>query len=737
MDKSFFKKSIPALIYYPVTILFFELFLKFFDHVNAPWTYSILPTVLFSLGTGFLLAFLFLFIRPVILSRILSGITVIALWLFFCIEFDINAFYNMYYGILYAFSMTGQVMGDFSSVVYASALKYAPYEIALAVPVVLYFVFMKRIIPSRAEAGKRFPGVLFLLIPALVLLLSSDLVSRFGPDRDFYTCDFSAQAAVPSFGLLNTSRLEITYALFGIPKRKEENKKYALWKEEEAGQKEAEADGPNAEETNPGKQGEGGKTGEINSGKAEGEGKQGEPDSGKPGEGDNKTEEEPKEIVYGYNAAVDFASLIEEETNPAIKSMHEYFGSLEPTKKNEYTGIFEGKNLIFITAEAFSPYAIDKEYTPTLWKLANNGFVFTDYYQPNWSLSTTGGEFANMTGLLPLWMNSSNSFLVSAGDDMPYAPGNMFARAGYVCRAFHNNSYTYYERHRTHPNLGYDYQGIGNGLVLPSSTWPNSDYEMLQVTIDEMVKDYHLNHIPFHAYYMTVSGHCPYSFGGNNMSGKNKESALEAFPDASMTVQGYMACNKELDLGLEYTLKKLDEAGILEDTVICLSADHYPYSMSQGGTDYYKELSGIDDTVKDITRYKNTLILYCASMEEPVIVDTPCSSIDIVPTLNNLFGLEYDSRLYSGRDIMAVNYEVTKASETMPLVILPVSGTSGCSFITAAGRYDYTKREFIPNKGVTVSDDYVSEVNAIIADKWKYARQIIDLNYYHYVFKDE
>ena len=124
-------------------------------------------------------------------------------------------------------------------------------------------------------------------------------------------------------------------------------------------------------------------------------------------------------------------------------------------------------------------------------------------------------------------------------------------------------------------------------------------------------------------------------------------------------------------------------------------------------------------------------------MEEPVIVDTPCSSIDIVPTLNNLFGLEYDSRLYSGRDIMAVNYEVTKASETMPLVILPVSGTSGCSFITEAGRYDYTKREFIPNKGVTVSDDYVSEVNAIIADKWKYARQIIDLNYYHYVFKDE
>ena len=135
------------------------------------------------------------------------------------------------------------------------------------------------------------------------------------------------------------------------------------------------------------------------------------------------------------------------------------------------------------------------------------------------------------------------------------------------------------------------------------------------------------------------------------MSKKNKEAAIEAFPDSSTTVQAYMASNLELENAMKYLIDELDKAGILEDTVIVLTADHYPYAMSEGSIDYYVELSGIEDTPKSITRYENTLILYCSSMEENVYVDTPCSSIDIVPTLDNLFGIPYDSRLYSGRDI--------------------------------------------------------------------------------------
>ena len=703
MNKKERKTILPALFFYPLAIVYFELFLKFADRYNNPLNITLLPTILFSLGTGFLMTFFFLLLRPTLLSRILSGILITVLWIFFCVELDCNIFYNMYYGLIYSVSMTGQVMGDFSSVVFSTAIKYIPLELGMALPVILHFVFLPKIIPSLRKFHKQ---SLYALIPALMFLAGAEIFSRLGPNAAVFTHDFTVQSSVPSVGLLTTTRLELTYFFTGIPEEKTEDVEYTLWT--------AENENPaDTIQTTP------------ETGKSE---KPGKTESDKETGKTEPVPEIPKE--YEYNAAVDFGTLIENEPNANIKNMHEFFGSLEPTKQNEYTGYFEGKNLIFLSAEAFCPYAIDKEYTPTLYKLANNGFVFTNYYQPDWTLSTTGGEFANMTGLLPQWINASNSFIESQYVSMTYAPGHMFANAGYVCRAYHNNSYTYYERDKTHTNLGYDYKGLGNGLVLEHIYWPNSDLEMMKATVDEMTNDYRMNHKPFHTYYMTISGHCHYNWGGNAMSAKNRESAVAAFPDASQTVQAYKACNKELDLALEYLLAELEEKGLAKDTVICLSADHYPYSMTQGGTDYYKELSGIDDTPRSVTRFQNTLILYCASMKEPVIVDTPCSSIDIVPTLNNLFGIEYDSRLYSGRDILAEYPDPVKVSYTMPLVILPVSGTNGNSFITPAGTFDYLTGEFTPNEGITVPEDYVSNVSAIIRDKWKYAKLMITSNYY-------
>ena len=121
--------------------------------------------------------------------------------------------------------------------------------------------------------------------------------------------------------------------------------------------------------------------------------------------------------------------------------------------------------------------------------------------------------------------------------------------------------------------------------------------------------------------------------------------------------------------------------------------------------------------------------------EEPIYVDTPCSSIDIVPTLLNLFGIEYDSRLFSGRDIFAPNYEPCECSETMPLVILPMN--SGYSWITDAGQYDATTGEFTPNPGCNVSDEYVDEVSELVSDRWRYAGYLIQYDYYNVMMPPE
>ena len=195
---------------------------------------------------------------------------------------------------------------------------------------------------------------------------------------------------------------------------------------------------------------------------------------------------------------------------------------------------------------------------------------------------------------------------------------------------------------------------------------------MLEATLDSYVDTYLTTGQPFHAYYMSVSGHANWGWG-NAMSAKNREAAVAAYPNASQPVQGYIAANLELEYALTYLLEQLEAAGIADDTVICMTADHYPYALVTDYGDYYQELSGIQDSELDISRYKNTWLLWSGSMEESVTVDTPCSAIDILPTVSNLFGLEFDSRLMSGHDVFAQNYSTSQASTCMPLVILPTN----------------------------------------------------------------
>ncbi len=448
---------------------------------------------------------------------------------------------------------------------------------------------------------------------------------------------------------------------------------------------------------------------------------------------DESETETETEIEYGYNVMdIDFDTLIASDTSDTLLMLDQYFAAQEATQQNEYTGLFEGKNLIFITAEAFSGAIIDSELTPALYELSTNGFVFTDYYQPDWTQSTTGGEFAAMTGLIPTWVNSKTSFYASVDNSMPFALGWQFLSLGYSVSAWHNNSYTYYRRNLTHPNLGYDFYGIGNGLEIDSaSLWPSSDLEMMQATIETQIQDYLDTGTPFHTYYMTVSGHCEYGFSVNEMSAKNADAVADL--DYSSTVKAYIACQLELEYALEYLLEALDTAGIAEDTVIVLTADHYPYALVEDDVDYYNELTGRNDSETDTSRYQNTLIIWSGCMSEPVEVNTPCSAVDIVPTLSNLFGLEYDSRLLSGRDILAPECEIGEVSTAMHIVIFANSGY-GNSWITSAGTYEAYTKTFTANEGVTVSDDYVSLVNKIVQDRYTCAKYIISEDYYSHIF---
>lgn len=405
---------------------------------------------------------------------------------------------------------------------------------------------------------------------------------------------------------------------------------------------------------------------------------------------------------------IDFEALAESEKDKTIRTLHKYFSSVVPTNKNEYTGMFEGYNLIMITAEGFSPYAVHKGKTPTLYKLTHEGFVFNNFYTALWQTSTSDGEFVPMTGLIPV---GSRSMYQSRNNLWPFSLGYQFRRLGVESKAYHNHTYTYYQRNETHPNLGYDFKAVGNGLVLEHDVWPNSDLEMINATTDEFI-----NEEQFHVYYLTVSGHMNYTFIGNSMSYKNK-ALVEDLPYSS-DGKAYIACQMELDKALEQLIKDLEEAGVADRTVIALSADHYPYGWEKEKLD---ELAGhvVDP---DFEVFRNHFILWNPGMRESIVIDEPCSSLDILPTLSNLFGLEYDSRLMMGQDIL---------SDSMPLVIL-----SDRSFVTDKVMYNSETREVTKLTDEVLPEDYISAINKLIKNKFSVSESIVKEDYYRYVFPD-
>ncbi len=414
---------------------------------------------------------------------------------------------------------------------------------------------------------------------------------------------------------------------------------------------------------------------------------------------------ETEDTVYADNVLdIDFAALAENETNATLKDMDEYFATVTPTAQNEYTGSFQGKNLIWIVAEGFSSWALDEELTPTLYKMANESFVFENYYNPIWGVSTSDGEYTVCTGLLPktgVW-----SMSVSAGNDMAFCLGNQLSKLGYLCNAYHDHTYTYYNRDESHPNLGYHYYGKGNGLKI-TSQWPESDLEMMENTVND-----YSGSAPFHIYYMTVSGHLEYNFGGNVMAKKHE--ADVAALDLSTACKAYIACQMEFDQSIEYLVNALSEAGVLDDTLIVISGDHYPYGLT---TEEINELNG-DEVEQNFELYRSTLIMWNSVLakQEPVVVEKPCYSVDILPTLSNLFGVDYDSRLLMGRDIL---------STASPLVVF-----ANHSWLTDQGRYNAVTREFAADEGAAVADEYVQNMMDKVNSMFSYSAKILENDYY-------
>ena len=313
---------------------------------------------------------------------------------------------------------------------------------------------------------------------------------------------------------------------------------------------------------------------------------------------------------YNVIESIDFPKLAESTDDAMCKTTDEYLAQVVPTRKNSYTGLLQDYNLITICAESFCPWFISEELTPTLYKLSHTGIIFDNYYGTFQSV-TTNGEYTMCMGLYPDMSRTKtdSSFNVAGTNYLPFCLGSALKDKGYQTWGYHDYIGDFYNRNITHANMGYTFKAADSGLDMKID-WPSSDLEMMEASVD----DYLSSKEPFHAYYMTFSGHYQYNWD-NAMSDKNRD-AVRDLP-FSEPVKAYIACNLELENALTYLMERLEQAGVANKTCIVLTNDHYPYGLTE---EEYNELAGqtLDTTFE---KYRNSFICYVPGLSENIVVD--------------------------------------------------------------------------------------------------------------------
>ena len=416
---------------------------------------------------------------------------------------------------------------------------------------------------------------------------------------------------------------------------------------------------------------------------------------------------------YNVIESIDFTALADSTDSDILKATDEYLANATPTRKNNYTGLLKDYDLITICAESFCPWFISEELTPTLYKLSHTGILFENYYGTFQSV-TTNGEYTMCMGLYPDMSRTKtdSSFNVAGNNYLPFCLGNALKGMGYQTWAYHDYIGDFYNRNITHANMGYTFKAADSGLDMKID-WPSSDLEMMEASVD----DYINSGTPFHAYYMTFSGHYQYNWD-NAMSAKNRD-AVKDLP-YSEPVKAYIACNLELEYALEYLMQRLEEAGVADKTCIVLTNDHYPYGLTE---DEYNELAGqtLDTTFE---KYRNSFICYVPGLSENIVVDEYCSTADILPTLLNLFGVDYDSRLLAGTDVLSSGIHAAVLSDK--------------SFLTKTFRYDAGTETVIPaDENITISDELVETYRLYVDSRFQLSGNILNSDYYAHVFSKE
>lgn len=315
--------------------------------------------------------------------------------------------------------------------------------------------------------------------------------------------------------------------------------------------------------------------------------------------------------------------------------------------ENEMTGVFEGKNLILIMLESVDTWMINEDYMPELYSVQQKSINFTSHYTPLFiNAGTFNTEFTALTGLLAPTSGIRKGAYTT--NDFSWSLPSLFREKGYSANSFHSADPIIYDRGNIHRNIGFEdyycWYDLGMENYMKDSQLING--------FDKMVANR-----PFFDFIITYSGHGPYTDEMEAISGPHYNRAvakaeLNGFVgDDKNTLEYYhaIAHAMETDAFIGALMDKLEETGLLDDTVVIFFSDHYSKYMTD--TEYMLRLKGVNNT--DLLC--NTPFMIYSSDVEAREINTITSTIDILPTIVNMFRLNADLGYFVGDDVFGEN----------------------------------------------------------------------------------
>lgn len=363
--------------------------------------------------------------------------------------------------------------------------------------------------------------------------------------------------------------------------------------------------------------------------------------------------------IYEYsirNFYITFIKTKKSNNYEDVNFLEEEYNKEEENYSTSYTGKYKDKNLILLQLEGIDNWLITEKDTPTLYNMMNNSINFTNHYSYyNGGGSTFNSEFAVNTGFITPLSYTQNAYTFNK-NYFPYSLANLFKASDYSVNAFHMNDSEYYSRGTNYKNWGYEnYYGLKD-----LGTYKDDSYTLdRELILNETFQEKMFNSEKFVDYIITYSGHLPFTTEKGVckklvIEDILKEENLEELPNdyilPEMTEEDCARRQaKETDYMVELLLNALQEKGLLEKTVIVVFTDHYLYTLSdQTILDKYKETSN--------NLINKTPFFIWDNGETKKKITSVTSQLNIMPTLLNLFGLEYHPNYYIGEDALNNNY---------------------------------------------------------------------------------